>query len=137
MHLFAVEGRPLFTHEESYYEYVPDRQQWSAARTLCHQRSGALAVASNAEEIQNLHSFLLSLNITQPVWIEKEGITQISGEQPIPCSPAPLCNEPHCVYIYKIMMPCSACLHFLGIETMYLGIKKATFCFLTYYRTFL
>ncbi|XP_056613780.1 adhesion G-protein coupled receptor D2 [Triplophysa dalaica] len=77
--LEKVEGRPLFTHEESYYEYVPDRQQWSAARTLCHQRSGTLAVASNAEEIQNLHSFLLSLNITQPVWIEKDGISQISA----------------------------------------------------------
>nr|XP_055073266.1 adhesion G-protein coupled receptor D2 isoform X2 [Misgurnus anguillicaudatus] len=74
-----VEGRPLFTNEDSYFEYVPDRQQWSAAQMLCHQRSGTLAVASSAEEIQNLNSFLQSLNITQAVWIESAGISQISG----------------------------------------------------------
>lgn len=84
MHVFPVEGRPLFTNEESYYEYVPDRQQWSAASALCHQRSGTLAVASSAEDIHNLDGFLKSLNITQPVWIEKEGISQISGKHAIP-----------------------------------------------------
>ncbi|XP_051979787.1 adhesion G-protein coupled receptor D2 isoform X3 [Xyrauchen texanus] len=74
-----VEGRSLFTHDETYYEYVPDQQQWHAAHKLCHQRSGTLAVASSAEEIQNLTSFLWSLNITQPVWIERADISKISS----------------------------------------------------------
>ncbi|XP_029939507.1 adhesion G-protein coupled receptor D2-like [Salarias fasciatus] len=56
-------------YDESYYEYVPDRLQWSAAGDLCNQRFGALATVSTPSENQELTSFLKSLNISQPVWI--------------------------------------------------------------------
>ncbi|XP_077964410.1 adhesion G protein-coupled receptor D2 isoform X4 [Gasterosteus aculeatus] len=68
---FTVETRNL-TYDESYYEYVPDRLQWKNAGELCNQRSGALAMVSNAEEKRELTNFLKSLNISQPVWIVRK-----------------------------------------------------------------
>ncbi|XP_068446254.1 adhesion G-protein coupled receptor D2 [Clinocottus analis] len=65
---FTLETRNL-TYDESYYEYVPDRLQWSNAVELCSQRSGALATASNTTEKQEITNFLQSLSISQPVWI--------------------------------------------------------------------
>lgn len=66
-----METRNL-TYDESYYEYVPDRLQWKNAGELCNQRSGALAMVSNAEEKRELTNFLKSLNISQPVWIVRK-----------------------------------------------------------------
>ncbi|XP_077082757.1 adhesion G protein-coupled receptor D2 isoform X2 [Siphateles boraxobius] len=74
-----VESKTLLTHEDFYPEYVPDRQPWLSARKLCLQRSGTLAVVSSAKEIKKLNTFLRSLNITQPVWIESAGMFQKSG----------------------------------------------------------
>ncbi|XP_037325891.2 adhesion G-protein coupled receptor D2 [Pungitius pungitius] len=68
---FSVETRNL-TNDESYYEYVPDRLQWNNAGDLCNQRSGALAMVSNAEDKQELTNFLKSLKISQPVWIAQK-----------------------------------------------------------------
>lgn len=62
-------------HEESYYEYVPDRQQWKCAAELCHQRSGALATVSTPFENQELTNFLKSLKINHTVWIAREVLT--------------------------------------------------------------
>ncbi|XP_048039072.1 adhesion G-protein coupled receptor D2 isoform X2 [Megalobrama amblycephala] len=67
------------THDDFYPEYVADRQPWFSAHRLCLQRSGTLAVVSSTEEIQRLNSFLQSLNITQPVWIESAGMFQKIG----------------------------------------------------------
>ncbi|XP_018528574.1 LOW QUALITY PROTEIN: adhesion G-protein coupled receptor D2 [Lates calcarifer] len=75
---FTLETRTL-TYDESYYEYVPDRLQWSSAGELCHQRSGALATVSSPEENQNLTNFLKSLNISQPVWIARNVITHLTS----------------------------------------------------------
>lgn len=73
-----VESKTLLTHDDFYPEYVPDRQPWLSAHMLCLQRSGTLAVVSSTEEIQKLNSFLRSLNITHPVWIESAGMFQKS-----------------------------------------------------------
>uniref|UniRef100_A0A3Q3A2F0 Adhesion G-protein coupled receptor D2-like n=1 Tax=Kryptolebias marmoratus TaxID=37003 RepID=A0A3Q3A2F0_KRYMA len=62
-------------HEESYFEYVPDRLQGKTAEELCKQRSGALATVSNQQEKQALTSFLKSLNISQPVWVARKIFT--------------------------------------------------------------
>ncbi|KAK7137120.1 hypothetical protein R3I93_017248 [Phoxinus phoxinus] len=74
-----VESKTPLTHEDFYPEYVPDRQPWLGARKLCLQRSGTLAVVSSTKEIKKLNTFLRSLNITQPVWIESAGMFQKSG----------------------------------------------------------
>ncbi|KAI2650345.1 Adhesion G-protein coupled receptor D2 [Labeo rohita] len=66
----SAESKTQLTHDDYYPEYVPDRQPWQVASSLCLQRSGTLVMVSNAEEIQKLNTFLRSLNITQPVWIE-------------------------------------------------------------------
>uniref|UniRef100_A0A9J8ABB9 Adhesion G-protein coupled receptor D2 n=1 Tax=Cyprinus carpio carpio TaxID=630221 RepID=A0A9J8ABB9_CYPCA len=71
-----VESRTLLTHDDYYPEYVPDRQPWDVARSLCLQRSGSFVMVSSTEEIQKLNSFLRSLNITKPVWIESAGMFQ-------------------------------------------------------------
>ncbi|XP_039985674.1 adhesion G-protein coupled receptor D2 isoform X2 [Xiphias gladius] len=75
---FTLETRTL-TYDESYYEYVPDRLQWSSAKELCKQRSGALAIVSNPVENQELTSFLKSLNISQPVWIARKVMTHLTS----------------------------------------------------------
>ncbi|XP_005920976.1 adhesion G-protein coupled receptor D2 isoform X1 [Haplochromis burtoni] len=62
----------------SYYAYVPDSLQWNRAGEMCKQRSGALAIVSNAEENRELTKFLKSLNISQSVWIAKKVITRIT-----------------------------------------------------------
>ncbi|XP_073699768.1 adhesion G protein-coupled receptor D2-like [Garra rufa] len=74
-----VESKTLLTHDDYYPEYVPDRQPWQVASSLCLQRSGTLVMVSNTEEIQKLNAFLRSLNITQPVWIESAGVLQKHG----------------------------------------------------------
>lgn len=86
--VFTVESRTLLTHDDYYPEYVPDRQPWDVARSLCLQRSGSFVMVSSTEEIQKLNSFLRSLNITQPVWIESAGMFQNTGEHQIPRFPA-------------------------------------------------
>uniref|UniRef100_A0A3B4TTF8 Adhesion G-protein coupled receptor D2-like n=1 Tax=Seriola dumerili TaxID=41447 RepID=A0A3B4TTF8_SERDU len=75
---FTVETRTL-TFDDSYYEYVPDRLQWSSAGELCKHRSGALATVSNPGENQDLTSFLKSLNISQPVWIARKVMTHLTS----------------------------------------------------------
>ncbi len=60
----------------------------AVARSLCLQRSGSFVMVSSTEEIQKLNSFLQSLNITQPVWIESAGMLQKTGEHHIPLFPA-------------------------------------------------
>lgn len=77
--MFTVESKTPLTHDDFYPEYVPDRQPWFIAHRLCLQRSGTLAVVSSTEEIQRLNSFLQSLNITQPVWIDSAGMFQKIG----------------------------------------------------------
>ena len=72
------------TYDESYYEYVPDRMQWSSAGKLCNQRSGALAAVSNPVENQELTSFLKSLNISQPVWIARKVTTHLTSRFRVP-----------------------------------------------------
>ncbi|KAK2907038.1 hypothetical protein Q8A67_006023 [Cirrhinus molitorella] len=74
-----ADSKTLLTHDDYYPEYVPDRQPWQVASSLCLQRSGTLVMVSNTEEIQKLNSFLRSLNITQPVWIESAGMLQKRG----------------------------------------------------------
>lgn len=80
---FTLETRTL-TYDESYYEYVPDRLQWSSAKELCKQRSGALAIVSNPVENQELTSFLKSLNISQPVWIARKVMTHLTSRFSVP-----------------------------------------------------
>ncbi|XP_073332565.1 adhesion G protein-coupled receptor D2 [Pagrus major] len=75
---FTLETKTL-TYDESYYEYVPDRMQWSSAGKLCNQRSGVLAAVSNPLENQELTSFLKSLNISQPVWIARKVTTHLTS----------------------------------------------------------
>ncbi|KAM9358376.1 adhesion G protein-coupled receptor D2 [Symphorus nematophorus] len=75
---FKLETRTL-TIDDSYYEYVPDRLQWSRAGELCKQRSGALATVSNPVENQELSIFLKSLNISQPVWIARKVMTHVTS----------------------------------------------------------
>ncbi|XP_070817602.1 adhesion G protein-coupled receptor D2 [Chaetodon trifascialis] len=75
---FTLQTRSL-TYDESYYEYVPDRLQWSSAGELCSQRSGALATVSSSAEKQELTSFLKSLNISQPVWIARKVMTHLTS----------------------------------------------------------
>ncbi|XP_061594472.1 adhesion G-protein coupled receptor D2 isoform X2 [Cololabis saira] len=67
------------THDELYYEYVPDGLQWKTAEELCKQRSGALATVSSAAENHELSSFLKSLNISQPVWIARKVLTHLTS----------------------------------------------------------
>ncbi len=86
--VFTVESRTLLTHDNYYPEYVPDRQPWDIARSICLQRSGSFVMVSSTEEIQKLNSFLRSLNITQPVWIESADMLQKTGEHHIPHFPA-------------------------------------------------
>ncbi|KAI3368680.1 hypothetical protein L3Q82_025675 [Scortum barcoo] len=74
----SVKKRTL-TYDESYYEYVPDRLQWSRAEELCNQRSGVLANVSNPTETQELTSFLKSLNISQSVWIAGKVVTHLTS----------------------------------------------------------
>ncbi|XP_030640183.1 adhesion G-protein coupled receptor D2 [Chanos chanos] len=76
--VLTVESETLLPYDEPYYEYVPDRMQWHAAREVCSQRSGAMAVVSNVLENRELSSFLQSLNITQPVWIAMKVVKQMS-----------------------------------------------------------
>uniref|UniRef100_UPI003AAB2E64 adhesion G protein-coupled receptor D2 n=1 Tax=Centroberyx gerrardi TaxID=166262 RepID=UPI003AAB2E64 len=76
---FTLESRTLFTYDESYYEYVPDRLPWHSAGRLCHQRSGDLATVSNPSESRELTSFLKSLNISQPVWIARKFVTHVKS----------------------------------------------------------
>ncbi|KAK6314493.1 hypothetical protein J4Q44_G00159520 [Coregonus suidteri] len=75
--VLMLENRTLFTYDESYYEYVPDRLQWHGAGRLCNQRSGALATVSNNFENRELTTFLKSLNITHPVWIARKVMTHL------------------------------------------------------------
>ncbi|KAM4629239.1 adhesion G protein-coupled receptor D2 [Polymixia lowei] len=79
MSAFTLESRTLFTYDESYYGYVPDRLPWHSAARLCNQRSGALASVSNPLEKQELTSFLKSLNISQPVWIARKVVTHLKS----------------------------------------------------------
>ncbi|KAM8887889.1 adhesion G protein-coupled receptor D2 isoform 2-T4 [Synchiropus picturatus] len=67
---FTVESRTLI-YNESYFEYVPDPLHWYTASQLCNQRSGTLATLSNSVSYQVLTSFLKSMNISQPVWINR------------------------------------------------------------------
>lgn len=76
-----VESR---AHDESYYEYVPDRLQWKTATEVCNLRSGALATVSTPLENEELTTFLKSLNITQPVWIAKKVMTHLTSRFPLP-----------------------------------------------------
>ncbi|CAB1324717.1 unnamed protein product [Coregonus sp. 'balchen'] len=78
-----LENRTLFTYDESYYEYVPDRLQWHGAGRLCNQRSGALATVSNNFENRELTTFLKSLNITHPVWIARKVMTHLKSESDV------------------------------------------------------
>ncbi|KAM6922079.1 adhesion G protein-coupled receptor D2 [Xenentodon cancila] len=78
MPTFTLQTR-AHTHDESYYEYVPDGLQWKTAEEVCNQRSGALAAASSAAENQELASFLKSLNISQPVWIARKVLTHLTS----------------------------------------------------------
>ncbi|KAM9479478.1 adhesion G protein-coupled receptor D2 isoform 2-T2 [Salvelinus alpinus] len=73
------ESRTMFTYDESYYEYVPDRLPWHGAGHLCSQRSGALATVSNTFENRELTTFLKSLNITHPVWIGRKVMTHLKS----------------------------------------------------------
>ncbi|AWP10823.1 putative kinesin-like protein KIF14-like isoform 3 [Scophthalmus maximus] len=75
---FTLETRSL-TYHEFYYEYVPDRLQWTSAGELCNQRSGALATVTNSEENRNLTTFLKSLNISEPVWIARKVMTYLTS----------------------------------------------------------
>nr|XP_019953882.1 PREDICTED: adhesion G-protein coupled receptor D2-like [Paralichthys olivaceus] len=75
---FTLESRTL-TYDEFYYEYVPDRLQWSSAGEVCNQRSGALAAVTNSEEKQNLTNFLKSLTISEPVWIDRKVLTYLTS----------------------------------------------------------
>ncbi|CDQ64175.1 unnamed protein product [Oncorhynchus mykiss] len=75
----TLESRTLFTYDESYYEYVPDRLPWNGAGRLCSQRSGALATVSNTFENRELTTFLKSLNITHPVWIGRKVMTHLKS----------------------------------------------------------
>lgn len=72
------------TYNESYYEYLPDNLTWNSARELCNKRSGALADVSNTIENQELTSFLISLNISQPVWIAGKVVTYHSSRFSVP-----------------------------------------------------
>lgn len=74
---FTLESRTLFTYDESYYEYVPDRLPWHSASQLCEQRSGVLATVSSPAENHELTGFLKSLNISQPVWIARKVTTHL------------------------------------------------------------
>ncbi|XP_029989070.1 adhesion G-protein coupled receptor D2 isoform X1 [Sphaeramia orbicularis] len=76
---FTLETRIHHTHDESYYEYVPDRLQWNVALDLCNQRSGSLATVSNQAENKELTNFLQSLNISMPVWIARKVITHLKS----------------------------------------------------------
>ncbi|XP_076880363.1 adhesion G protein-coupled receptor D2 isoform X2 [Brachyhypopomus gauderio] len=75
----AVESRSSGPNEEVYYQYVPDKLQWHHVHSLCRQRSRTLAVITSAEDNQGLTCFLQSLNISQPVWIQKSLVPEISG----------------------------------------------------------
>ncbi|CAL8252943.1 unnamed protein product [Merluccius merluccius] len=66
---FTLHTSTVVTREES-YEYVPDRLTWHSAGRLCSHRLGALATASDAVENRALTTFLKSLNISQPVWVD-------------------------------------------------------------------
>ncbi|XP_035379061.1 adhesion G-protein coupled receptor D2 isoform X2 [Electrophorus electricus] len=74
----AAESGTSLPNEEVYYEYVPGKLQWHAVHRLCKQRSSTLAVITSVEEHQELTNFLQSLNISQPVWIEKIIVPEIS-----------------------------------------------------------
>lgn len=80
---FTLETRSL-TYHEFYYEYVPDRLQWTSAGELCNQRSGALATVTNSEENRNLTTFLKSLNISEPVWIARKVMTYLTSRFSMP-----------------------------------------------------
>lgn len=79
--ILTVESR---AHDESYYEYVPDRQPWKFAAEVCHQRSGVLATVSRPMEKQELAVFLKSLKINQTVWIAKEVFTHSTSRFTFP-----------------------------------------------------
>ncbi|XP_055020685.1 adhesion G-protein coupled receptor D2 isoform X3 [Boleophthalmus pectinirostris] len=69
------------SHDETYYEYVPDHLQWEEAERVCKQRSGALASVSSSAENQDLSTFLKSLNISQPVWIARKTVADTQGSE--------------------------------------------------------
>ncbi|KPP61910.1 putative G-protein coupled receptor 144, partial [Scleropages formosus] len=50
---------------------------WAAARVACRRRSGALASVPHELGLHELPAFLLSLNVTEPLWIENAGISDI------------------------------------------------------------
>ena len=79
-----LESRTLFTYDEYYYDYVPERLAWHSSGRLCSQRTGALAIVYNAFENRELTNFLTSLNITQPVWIARKVMTHLKSEFSVP-----------------------------------------------------
>ncbi|XP_062306059.1 adhesion G-protein coupled receptor D2 isoform X1 [Osmerus eperlanus] len=74
-----LENRTLFTYDEYYYDYVPERLAWHSSGRLCNQRTGALAIVYNAFENRELTNFLTSLNRTQPVWIARKVMTHLKS----------------------------------------------------------
>lgn len=80
---FVLSGTHHLPVENYDYELVPNRLNWSAARQVCAQKSGALASVSSETENRQLTKFLQSLKITQPVWIAGKVMTQINGESSV------------------------------------------------------
>ncbi|XP_018609472.2 adhesion G-protein coupled receptor D2 isoform X1 [Scleropages formosus] len=73
----APQGAARFKYGETYYEHAPAKLSWAAARVACRRRSGALASVPHELGLHELPAFLLSLNITEPLWIENAGISDI------------------------------------------------------------
>ncbi|MFT7809048.1 adhesion G-protein coupled receptor D2-like [Arapaima gigas] len=73
----ASHSGALLKHRETYYEYAPAELSWADARLACLSRSGALAAVSHDFGLHELPAFLLSLNVTEPLWIDNAGISDI------------------------------------------------------------
>lgn len=120
---FTLETRVL-TYDDSYYEYVPDRRQWSDAGKLCNQRSGALATVANSAENMNLARFLKSLNISQPVWIAGKVRTYLTSRYNV--SSVVLCSRTFWEAIWTVdslFLFCPTC-----ISVILLSKQKGSYC---------
>lgn len=79
----VLSGTYHLTIENYDYELVPNRLNWSAARQVCAQKFGVLAGVSSETENRQLTKFLQSFDITQPVWIAGQFMTQRNGESSV------------------------------------------------------
>ncbi|KAL2090383.1 hypothetical protein ACEWY4_015071 [Coilia grayii] len=83
---FVLSGAHHLSGVTHAYEFVPTRLNWTETLQFCAQKSGVLARVSSDAENQQLTKFLQSLNITLPVWIAGQVMTQINEFQMSPMS---------------------------------------------------